>query len=262
MGECTAAVIEATWKKPAKAKRAGALLGAFSEVTAAGIDALVAEWPELKACAADGRVTLPPEGEYGIESVEICRCTISVGLESGRYFNAQFQVAAVIELCRAVDQDCVFSVSVTCPDTEHSVVRPGDPNPFLRTAAPPVSESPAPVHGAETSPGDLAVALQDNGDSIIVLRTIGSEHAVADIWPRQISAAEWAEVKLQLLAFDKLRAVSQELVAAINATGGVFEDAEGMTCPEADPEWADLGSVYLQACAALGVPPQWDNQED
>lgn len=40
-----------------------------------------------------------------------------------------------------------------------------------------------------------------------------------------------------------------EFIDCIDSTGGINED----DCPAVDPEWLDLGDVYMQACAAMGV---------
>jgi hypothetical protein len=44
-------------------------------------------------------------------------------------------------------------------------------------------------------------------------------------------------------------------VEAVEATGGVLIDHQGLACPVADPDWIDLGEAYLHACRALGREP-------
>ena len=52
-----------------------------------------------------------------------------------------------------------------------------------------------------------------------------------------------------------MRAVLEELVQAIEATGGVVEDGKGCYEPVADRDWIDIGNVYVNACAALHREP-------
>jgi hypothetical protein len=55
--------------------------------------------------------------------------------------------------------------------------------------------------------------------------------------------------------------VLEDLVGTIDATGGCARDDDGNVCPEGDPDWSDLGDVYLAACSVLGRAPLI-NQED
>ncbi len=50
----------------------------------------------------------------------------------------------------------------------------------------------------------------------------------------------------------------KDFIEAINATGGVEFSGRGECAPVADPDWIDLGSAYLAACAAIGVSPKRD----
>lgn len=54
------------------------------------------------------------------------------------------------------------------------------------------------------------------------------------------------------------RRLAEQLVDAIDATGGVTYDNAGQPAPQADPDWIDLGHLYLEACIALGRPAQLD----
>jgi hypothetical protein len=54
----------------------------------------------------------------------------------------------------------------------------------------------------------------------------------------------------------RARKVLQDLVDTVGCTGGVEKDDHGLYCPVADPEWVDLGCVYLDACDVLGVEPK------
>lgn len=53
------------------------------------------------------------------------------------------------------------------------------------------------------------------------------------------------------IAIEALR----DLVATIEACGGVTKDRKGLVVPVADMEWPDLGDSYLKACNALGLKP-------
>lgn len=57
--------------------------------------------------------------------------------------------------------------------------------------------------------------------------------------------------------------VLADLCATIDAAGGVLY-RDGLAAPLGDPEWIDLGEVYLEACAALGRAPYLakDDEED
>jgi hypothetical protein len=50
--------------------------------------------------------------------------------------------------------------------------------------------------------------------------------------------------------------VLKDLVATINATGGLIQESDGTYVPLADPEWFDLAYVYLDACETLGLDPK------
>ena len=43
-----------------------------------------------------------------------------------------------------------------------------------------------------------------------------------------------------------------KFVDTIEITGGVYKDHKGLYHPGGDPEWIDLGDVYIQACKVLG----------
>lgn len=45
-------------------------------------------------------------------------------------------------------------------------------------------------------------------------------------------------------------------VDAINATGGLVINDDGVEAPAADESWTDLADAYLRACEALGVEPR------
>jgi len=47
----------------------------------------------------------------------------------------------------------------------------------------------------------------------------------------------------------------EEFLCTINANGGIILDDDGLTAPAGDPEWIDLGEVYMQACALLNTEP-------
>jgi hypothetical protein len=55
---------------------------------------------------------------------------------------------------------------------------------------------------------------------------------------------------------EPFRRLAEQLVQSIDATGGVTFDDKGQPAPEADPDWIDLGHLYLEACVALGRPSQ------
>ena len=60
----------------------------------------------------------------------------------------------------------------------------------------------------------------------------------------------------------ELVAALESFVDAIEATGGVIIDHQGLACPVPDPDWIDLGEAYLHACRALGREPvQGDGDE-
>lgn len=58
---------------------------------------------------------------------------------------------------------------------------------------------------------------------------------------------------------DKLESVLKSFINAVNSTGGVVASIRKGTysdiAPMIDPEWIDLGDVYLEACAVLEVKP-------
>ena len=49
------------------------------------------------------------------------------------------------------------------------------------------------------------------------------------------------------------RDVLDELIRTVRDTGGVEDDSSGEYYPVGDPEWVDLGYVYINACRCLGV---------
>jgi hypothetical protein len=51
-------------------------------------------------------------------------------------------------------------------------------------------------------------------------------------------------------------AVLTDLIDVIDATGGIYRDRDHNACPVGDPEWTDLGDVYLRACRLLGREPK------
>ena len=48
--------------------------------------------------------------------------------------------------------------------------------------------------------------------------------------------------------------VLRELCDTVDAAGGVLY-RNGLAVPLGDPEWIDLGEIYLDACLALGRAP-------
>ncbi len=50
------------------------------------------------------------------------------------------------------------------------------------------------------------------------------------------------------------KTAAQQLVSAIDATGGLVAFEGGRFAPEGDDDWIDLGEAYLAACNELGVP--------
>ncbi len=48
---------------------------------------------------------------------------------------------------------------------------------------------------------------------------------------------------------------AQQLVDAINATGGVVVVGPGQYAPLCDPDWIDLGLAYISACSEKGLLP-------
>lgn len=48
----------------------------------------------------------------------------------------------------------------------------------------------------------------------------------------------------------------KEFAKTVEATGGVFTDRKGADCPVGDPEWADLGILYVEVCSALNREPK------
>ena len=61
------------------------------------------------------------------------------------------------------------------------------------------------------------------------------------------------------------RDIADQLIDVINATGGVIKVEEGIYAPQADPDWTDLGAVYMTACAEKCEPPEiapGDSDED
>ena len=50
--------------------------------------------------------------------------------------------------------------------------------------------------------------------------------------------------------------VLMDLVATVNAAGGIYRDRNNYPCPAGDPGWLDLGEVYLRACGVLNVKPR------
>lgn len=55
---------------------------------------------------------------------------------------------------------------------------------------------------------------------------------------------------------DALVRLATDLVDTIDSTGGVVPLEDGTHAPNADPEWVDLGEVYLKACGLLSLTPQ------
>jgi len=60
---------------------------------------------------------------------------------------------------------------------------------------------------------------------------------------------------------DPVRAVLEEFVEAVEATGGVNRHDAITVAPCADESWTDLGDIYLKACEALGREPVIDEGE-
>lgn len=51
------------------------------------------------------------------------------------------------------------------------------------------------------------------------------------------------------------KTASERLIDTINVTGGVIQFPNGTFGPAGDPDWIDLGDVYLAACEENGVKP-------
>jgi hypothetical protein len=60
---------------------------------------------------------------------------------------------------------------------------------------------------------------------------------------------------------DELQGALQSFIRTVNTTGGV-ELIEGTHCPVADPDWIDLGTAYITACAVLDVKPEIVNEPE
>lgn len=56
--------------------------------------------------------------------------------------------------------------------------------------------------------------------------------------------------------------VLDKLIETVNVTGGLIAFPDGTHAPNADPDWIDMGDVYLNACAARGVEPQIQEDEE
>lgn len=58
---------------------------------------------------------------------------------------------------------------------------------------------------------------------------------------------------------DRLESVLKSFIDAVNSTRGVIASVKNGAysdiAPMIDPEWIDLGDVYLEACAVLEVKP-------
>jgi hypothetical protein len=53
----------------------------------------------------------------------------------------------------------------------------------------------------------------------------------------------------------ELYVVMTDLVDTIECTGGLIRNEDGTVAPVADPDWTDMGTIYLKACAALRRSP-------
>jgi len=55
----------------------------------------------------------------------------------------------------------------------------------------------------------------------------------------------------EFAAAPAMLAILRALVDTIDVTGGTVENEDGDTAPAADPEWVDLGNLYLRAKAVI-----------
>jgi hypothetical protein len=53
-----------------------------------------------------------------------------------------------------------------------------------------------------------------------------------------------------------------DLCRTVDATGGIERDHKNYPRPVADPDWVDLGEVYLSACALIGRAPKVADDPD
>lgn len=56
--------------------------------------------------------------------------------------------------------------------------------------------------------------------------------------------------------------VLREFIDAIEVTGGVIQQENGICYPVADPEWSDLANIYLRACEVAGTQPMVTKKVD
>jgi hypothetical protein len=54
-----------------------------------------------------------------------------------------------------------------------------------------------------------------------------------------------------------MESVLLEFIQAVEDTGGVVKVRKGFVAPAADPEWGDIGAIYLDACKAVGRKPYY-----
>jgi len=57
------------------------------------------------------------------------------------------------------------------------------------------------------------------------------------------------------VAKPEFRKIVKDLVDTVEAAGGVFCDRKGCHRPAGDPDWVDLGILYVAACESLGKAP-------
>lgn len=56
-------------------------------------------------------------------------------------------------------------------------------------------------------------------------------------------------------------ALCREFVNDVNAAGGIVRKPGNIYAPVADPEWTDLGALYIKICQALGVEQAIKDEE-
>lgn len=61
---------------------------------------------------------------------------------------------------------------------------------------------------------------------------------------------------------DKREVALLEFIEAVEATGGVIVQGDGLHAPVADLDWVDVGEAYVRACAAMNRIPQGDTEVD
>jgi len=82
-----------------------------------------------------------------------------------------------------------------------------------------------------------------HGGGAAVLRFAGEDEF--------LDTGSWLDAKAEGL-HEEPREMLLEFLQAIESTGGVTRYPDGTPAPVADPEWTDLGDLYVRACNALG----------